>query len=153
DIGDPNVLTSFGATHHTDVLRHLAAWGFPVVSHTHHTTLDSALSAYHHMSSIRSTLDFDADGVVYKVNRIDWQGRLGHIGRNSRWAYAVKFPADVAETAVEGIDVTVGRTGALTPVASLRPVTMGGVVVSRALLHNEDEIVRMGIAVGDVVVV
>lgn len=133
-----------------EILESLKCWGFSVtalrqVCHNE----DDLMTFYHKLESIRADLEYDIDGVVYKVNRLDWQDRLGAVGRTPRHSIAHKFAAEKAETLVEDILIQVGRTGALTPVAVLKPVTVGGVVVQRATLHNEDEIIRKDIRIGD----
>ena len=132
----------------------LAAFGFTLNAPAARRDSVAALAAWHaDIEARRAEFEFDVDGVVYKADRLDWQARLGAVSRSPRWAVAHKFKAEQAVTRVETIAVQVGRTGALTPVANLRPVTVGGVSVARATLHNEDEIARKDIREGDTVVV
>ncbi|TAL00194.1 MAG: NAD-dependent DNA ligase LigA, partial [Rhodospirillaceae bacterium] len=139
---------------HWEYLQQLKRWGFPVTTESHLCrSVDDMLTAYDELAAKRAALPFDIDGVVYKVNRLDWQRRLGFVSRAPRWAIAHKFPAEQAETVLEAIEIQVGRTGVLTPVARLKPVNVGGVLVSNATLHNEDEITRKDIRVGDTVVI
>ncbi|HEV2082947.1 MAG TPA: NAD-dependent DNA ligase LigA [Brevundimonas sp.] len=141
------------ATTQKDALTSLQTWGFQVNPRS--TRVEGAeplLALYDQLQSDRATLGYDIDGIVYKVDRLDWQRRLGFVSRTPRWAVAHKFPAQQAQTVLEGIDIQVGRTGSLTPVARLHPVTVGGVVVRNATLHNEDEIARKDVRIGDTVI-
>lgn len=132
------------------LLESLKRWGFSVTTYRQICQNETDLMTYYHkLESLRADLDFDIDGVVYKVNNLDWQDRLGTVGRTPRHSIAHKFAAEKAETIIEDILIQVGRTGVLTPVAALKPVTVGGVVVQRATLHNEDEIARKDIRIGD----
>jgi DNA ligase (NAD+) len=149
--GDINTLpadTQFG------MLEKFAEYGFrvnPLVRRC--KTTDELLEFYRDIEAKRASLGYDIDGVVYKVDDLSLQERLGFVSRSPRWAIAHKFPAEQAETILEGIDIQVGRTGKLAPVARLKPVTVGGVVVSNATLHNEDEIARKDVRIGDTVVI
>ena len=136
------------------MLERFVAWGLSTQEEARLCRGRDELVAYHRdLDARRAALPYDIDGVVYKVDRLDWQERLGAVSRSPRWAIAHKFAAEKARTVVEAIDIQVGRTGALTPVARLRPVTVGGVVVANATLHNEDYIAEKDIRVGDTVVV
>jgi DNA ligase (NAD+) len=139
---------------HWEVLQALKSWGFPVNPLTRRCrTIEEALAFYQEVQHKRADLGYDIDGVVYKVDRLDLQERLGFVSRSPRWAIAHKFPAEQAESTVERIAVYVGRTGTLTPVAHIKPVTVGGVVVQNVSMHNEDEVERKDVRVGDTVVV
>ncbi len=139
---------------HMELLQTLKQWGFPVAAQVDIAQGAPELIAYHqHIGAMRDQLPFDIDGVVYKVNGIALQQRLGFVSREPRWAVAHKYPAQEQLTTVLGIDVQVGRTGKLTPVAKLAPVFVGGVTVTNATLHNEDEARRKDVRVGDTVVV
>ncbi len=139
---------------HYELLMALRDWGFPVAEQTSTVQGAAGLVAFHQrMGQARDALPFDIDGVVYKVNRLDWQRQLGFVSREPRWAVAHKYPAQEQLTTVQAIEVQVGRTGKLTPVAKLAPVFVGGVTVTNATLHNETEARRKDVRVGDTVVV
>jgi DNA ligase (NAD+) len=134
----------------SQVIAHFRHGGFPVSElFAGPLSVDEALAHYRRIEHARADLPFDIDGVVYKLDRLDWQDRLGEVGRAPRWAIAHKFPAEKAETTLEAIDIQVGRTGKLTPVGRLKPVGVGGVIVANVTLHNRDEIERLGLRVGD----
>ena len=139
---------------HYELLMQLKAWGFPVAEQTTRVEGASGLVAFHRdMAAQRDSLPFDIDGVVYKVDSLALQQQLGFVTREPRWAVAHKYPAQEMMTEVLAIDVQVGRTGKLTPVAKLAPVFVGGVTVTNATLHNEDEARRKDVRVGDTVIV
>lgn len=141
-------------TSQEDFFKHLQEWGFPTNPHNKLCqNLQEIEENFAKLSEIRSSLPYDIDGVVYKVNDIALQERLGFLTRTPRWAIAHKFPAEQAVTKINNIRVQVGRTGALTPVADLEPINVGGVIVSHATLHNEDEIKRKDIRIGDSVII
>ncbi len=148
DVSEPIADTQWG------IRQRLEAWGFALNQPAAHVDdVDALLRYYEQIGQRRSSLPFDIDGVVYKVDRLDLQERLGFVSRAPRWAIAHKFPAEQAQTRLKSITIQVGRTGVLTPVAALEEITVGGVVVSRATLHNEDEIARKDIRIGDLVIV
>jgi DNA ligase (NAD+) len=131
-------------------MKKIESFGFPVsdlLKRCHN--VEEMLDQYRTIERARADLPFDIDGVVYKVGRIDWQERLGQVARAPRWALAHKFPAEKAQTTLEAIDIQVGRTGKLTPVGRLKPVGVGGVIVANVTLHNRDEIERLGLRIGD----
>jgi DNA ligase (NAD+) len=139
---------------HSQILQRLRAWGLRVYPDIGRVQgLEGCVEYYHKMEKQRDELPFDIDGVVYKVDRLDQQQQLGYVARAPRWAVARKFPAQEELTRVLGIDVQVGRTGAITPVARLEPVFVGGATVTNATLHNEDEVQRKDVRVGDTVIV
>ncbi len=143
-----------GATQ-SEVVAALRQWGFPVspLFTRIEGDADALVAHFDAIGKARPDLPYDIDGVVYKLDRLDWQERLGFVAKAPRWALAHKFPAERAETIVQGIDIQVGRTGKLTPVGRLAPVLVGGVTVTNVTLHNRDEIARLGLRIGDRVVI
>ena len=133
-----------------DAMKRIESFGIPVSDLlVRCDSLDAMLAHYRKIEHARADLPFDIDGVVYKVDRLDLQDRLGFVARAPRWGLAHKFPAEKAETTLEAIDIQVGRTGKLTPVGRLKPVGVGGVIVQNVTLHNRDEIERLGLRIGD----
>ncbi|MEO1047211.1 MAG: NAD-dependent DNA ligase LigA [Pseudomonadota bacterium] len=142
-----------GATQ-SEVVAALKDWGFPISPlFARFDTPEDLVAHYNTIDAARPDLPYEIDGVVYKVDRLDWQGRMGFVAKAPRWAIARKFPAEKAETTLEAIDIQVGRTGKLTPVGRLAPVLVGGVTVTNVTLHNRDEIERLGVRPGDRVVI
>ncbi len=146
-------VSEYFASTQEEIRSKLASWGIPTTSYALCQTSEETMINYQSVLEDRPNLDYEIDGVVYKINRLDWQERLGFVARSPRWATAHKFPAEQAITIIRDIEVQVGRTGALTPVARLEPISVGGVVVSNATLHNQDEIDRKDIRVGDTVII
>ena len=144
ELSEPLADTQFEA------MKRIEGFGFPVSDLlVHCSSVEQMLAHYRAIEKARADLPFDIDGVVYKVDRLDWQDRLGQVARAPRWALAHKFPAEKAETTLEKIEIQVGRTGKLTPVGRLTPVGVGGVIVANVTLHNRDEIARLGLREGD----
>ena len=138
----------------TDLLQKLKSWGFSINSYCNKVNSISEVEKnYSEIEALRSTLNYDVDGIVYKVNNFNYQERLGATSNSPRWAIAYKFSSSKASSKIKNIIIQVGRTGAITPVAKIDPVTVGGVVVSNATLHNEDEINRKDIRVGDTITI
>ncbi|WP_299071708.1 NAD-dependent DNA ligase LigA [uncultured Paraglaciecola sp.] len=142
------------ADSHSGRLKQLSEWGLPLSKELQVAQgAEACLDYYQHIGAIRDTLNYDIDGVVFKVDNIALQQTLGFVARAPRWAIAHKFPAQEEMTVVQDVEFQVGRTGAITPVARLAPVFVGGVTVSNATLHNQDEIQRLGLKVGDTVII
>ncbi len=147
-------VTALPANTQHEVMQRIAAWGLPVSPWLVRVEGETALvKHYAAIGAARPGLPYDIDGVVYKVDRLDWQQRLGAVGKAPRWALAHKFPAERAETTLQAIDIQVGRTGKLTPVGRLAPVLVGGVTVTNVTLHNRDEIARLSLRLGDRLVI
>ncbi len=147
-------VSALPASTQSEMLALFADWGFVINPDIRPCqTAQELIDHWQAIEARRAALGYDIDGMVYKIDRLDWQSRLASVGRTPRWAIAHKFPAEKAQTRLLNIDIQVGRTGALTPVAKLQPVTVGGVRVSNATLHNEDEISRKDIRIGDQVII